>query len=232
MRGNIARAITAALATAGAAGAIALPTLTLGGAKSPTHAFAIPAPADAVVIQAESLPAAARAVELLPPAHGRAATPPVLAPRSVAPSARSAPVASPRPAASAPGAVPEATPVPAPAPAPAPLPTPEPEPTPELQAVPAPAPEPSAATFAVSTAPEQTAGVDAADTVSKQHRRHKVDKGDRAHRKLEQARKDAIPPTDAVVPVEPLPADEADQVEAEPDGKEHGHQGKGNGKKK
>ncbi len=56
MRPTIVRTLTVALATAGTAGAIALPTLTLGAAKPPaSHMFAVPAPTSEVVIQAHRL---------------------------------------------------------------------------------------------------------------------------------------------------------------------------------
>ena len=52
MRPIVARALTVALASTGAAWAIVLPSLTLGEARSPSHAFAIPAPGGDVVIEA------------------------------------------------------------------------------------------------------------------------------------------------------------------------------------
>ena len=55
MRPIVVRALTAALATGGAVWAIVLPTLTLGEARSPSHAFSIPAPGGDLVIEASRL---------------------------------------------------------------------------------------------------------------------------------------------------------------------------------
>lgn len=232
MRANIARALTAALAITGAAGAIVLPTLTLGRVESPPpHAFALPAPVGAVVIEADPLPAA--------PAHRRPATrpAPAVAPaRAAAPrTARSAPSAPTRQAAPAPLAAPEtpATPTPALATTPEPLPTPEPAPQPAPE--PLPAPEPSAAKLVVAIAPEEA--VETAEPGSKPHKR-KQDKapqrkGDKEHKRGKDDRKPEPPPA-TVLPVVPVvPSDDAvgsDEplADDEPDRKH----GKGHGKKK
>lgn len=222
MRPNIARALTAALATAGAAVAIVLPTLTVGEVKSPPHAFAIPAPAGEVVIEADRVPAAPAA---------RPARPAASKPAVVVSAARgtNVPVASPRPAAPV---APTSVRVTPPKPLPATTPARQPEPAP------APAPQPLAVRTLASVAPvaEQQN-----ETASKKGKPHK-DKGRKDKRKHDKApkrqgRPAAEPqsePATTVDPVESLPSDEAEQDKRGKydDGKEHGDHGKGHDKKK
>lgn len=119
MRPNIAHALTAAFAIAGAAGAIVLPTLTLADVKSPPHVFAIPTPSGDVVIEADRLPEAAaarpvrptRALVVTRPTRSSA---PVASPRSAAPVAKPARVAVPKPLPTTPAPQPESTPAPEP----------------------------------------------------------------------------------------------------------------------
>jgi hypothetical protein len=243
MRPTIVRALTAALATAGTAGAIALPTLTLGAAKPPaSHMFALPVPSTEVVIQADRLhePATAR------PARPAAPTPAQGPAFVVAPPPRDsapAPAALPAPpvAEPVPAAVPTTLPAAptTPAPQPAPSPQPQPAPTPELQ--PQPAPAPAARMLASVVVQEQPIAV--AEDAAKKHKQHK----DKRHKEKPKHHKpvqrpdpppappQAGPPvvTDPVIPVEPAVADLPEQAEDGPgkDGKEHGNNGKGHDKK-
>ena len=131
MRPIFVRVLTGALAITGAAGAIALPTLTLGEATSPPYVFAIPAPPDEVVIMADRLPepaatlrrtrsagAATRAPQpcTAPSSHRRRAG----APRQQRPGRGGAEARCP------PQAVPGSRPAPAPRLLPLPLPLPHP----------------------------------------------------------------------------------------------------------
>src|SRR5688500_11277867 len=162
MRPNIARALTAVLATAGAAMAIALPTLILGENKAPARAFALPAPGGRVVIEAASpvQPTTAPRAEhktasAVRPTPLRAAPNPVRAAVSAPPAPRSAP-ADPRvrPAVSLAPTQLRAVPKPLPTtPTRVPQPAPAPEPAPPAPApAPAPAPEPSAVRMLASVA--------------------------------------------------------------------------------
>ena len=140
---DVVRALTCALAITGVAGAISLPTLTLGEATTPPHAsFAIPAPADDVVIEADRRPeppTPTRPPRAWPPRapkatpHGRRSARAQQRPGSIAPAGRARAEARGPPQAG-PGATPAPAPRPAPAPAPA-APTPAP-------ATPTPAPAP------------------------------------------------------------------------------------------
>lgn len=237
MRPIVTRALTAALATAGAVWAIVLPTLTLGEVRSPSHAFAIPAPGGEVVIEATRLPQPVTAQpvriavrRITPRAVAPARTvvvealartqPPVASSRPVAPASKhnAQPVAQP---------VAQAVAQPAPTPVPAVVPQPQraPEPVRTLASVPVPA----------------------ADDESGRHKQHK-DKTHKDKPKHEKARKDDVVPLEAAPPAadpvaraEPLEpvAAEADQGEPGQDesgeddqGKDHGDHGKGHDKKK
>ena len=225
MRPNIARALTAALATTGAAGAIVLPTLTLGDARTPPHAFAIPAPSAEIEIEATRVPPRAGTAQPVRPVF-RPATPTRVQARSAR---RGAPSASPRTAAPAPTADPVVVPTPLPAQTitPSPSPAPEPEPTPE-------APPVRAVTFVAPVEEEPNDDATAKDTKDK---KEKKDKKDKSHKnKLPETDDPALapPPADPVAPTEPLPADEADEDEGKKHdgGKEHDDHGKGHDKKK
>ena len=234
MRPSITRALTAALATAGAAGAIIMPTLTLGEPESLPHAFAIPAPRGDVVIQASPVPESPSAHPARP-ASRTAALRPAPSPQLVvvAPSRRSAPVGR---APSAPTLVRVAAPTPLPTIAPARVPAPDSQPAPAIAA-------PVVRTVA-SVAPQPSEPAEAAPNKHKEHkkklhnekRKHgKADKGDTTAAATEEA-----PPAIAeVVPVEPLTDEDAeprddDDSRKEHDGqeKEHGGHGKGHSKKK
>jgi hypothetical protein len=244
MRLIIARALTPALATAGIAWAIVLPTLTLGEAKTPSHAFATPAPSGDLLIEASRLPETATA-RAAPPAAPRPA-PSAVVVVVTAPAPNNVPAAEP------PAAAPLPTPIqtvpkvlPIPPPTPTPVPTPEPAPEPAPAPLPSPA-EPSATpkplamrTLAsVSVAqPDEDAG-----TASKKHKQHK----DKSHPNrpkpatseqcddtalpLPQADPETAPPAtvDPLVPVEPLAVEE---TERHADGKHDGN-GKEHDKKK
>ncbi len=232
----VARALTAALATAGAVWAIVLPTLTLGEARSPAHAFAIPAPAGVVVIEASPVPQLVTARPAPTTARQRTASrpAPTRAVIVVATPARSRPpVVSSHPVARV--SKPVAPPVSAASPQALPVPTPAPQPQP--------APEPTARTLA--SVPAQPTDLTADD--SKRHKQHK----DKTHKekksKHERARKDdvtlleaappAAGPVTPVEPVEPAAAEEADQEESGQDeSSEDDHDkerhGKGHDKKK
>jgi hypothetical protein len=240
MRPIVVRALTAALATGGAVWAIVLPTLTLGEARSPSHAFAIPAVGGELVIEA-SRPATPLTVHLTrstaPRATARhAPTRAIIV--LAAPAPRTAPRTQSRPATTPVSrAVPAASPKP---PAPTPSPTPAPQPQPQ------PAPEPTVVRALASVAvPAQPTR--AADDDSEQKKQRK-DKPQKQKPKPDKARKNDVvpqaapPAADPVTPVEPVaPAavDVASQAEPEQDeasdddhGKEHGSHGKGHDKKK
>jgi hypothetical protein len=244
MRPTIVRALTAALATAGTAGAIALPTLTLGAAKPPaSHMFAVPVPATEVVIQADRFheQATARPAGPAAPTPAQAPAPAVAPPpRDSAPAPAALPV--PPVAEPVPAAVPNAPPpAPSPAPQPAPPPPPQPTPTPEPLPQPQPAPAPAARMLASVVVQEQPIAV--AEDAAKKHKQHK----DKRHKEKPKHDKpvqrpdpppappQAGPPvvTDPVIPVEPAVADLPEQAEDGPgkDGKEHGNNGKGHDKK-
>jgi hypothetical protein len=235
MRLIIARALTPALATAGIAWAIVLPTLTLGEAKTPSHAFAIPAPSGDLLIEASRLPETATA-RPAPPTAPRPVPSAPSAPVVVvtAPAPKNVPATRPRSAAPLPTpiqVVPELVPTPTPPPTSAP--TPEPAPVPQ----PSPAPEPSAMrTLASVTVSEQPNEV--AETPSKKHKQHnkKIHAEKPKHDESEQCDDPSLPPpqaepqaappatVDALAPVEPLAVETEQHAEQRADGKE------GNGK--
>lgn len=198
MRPNIARALTAALATTGAAGAIALPTLTLGDAGTPPHAFAIPAPAGEIEIQATHVPTRAQTPQAVRPPSSRPATP---APVQARTARRSAAAATPRPTAPAPAAVPAVVPTQPPVPTATPTPTPAPQPEP--------APEPPAARAVTFVAPVEEQPNEDGTTKDKKVKKEKKDKPDKKDKTAEGDEPTLAPPpavTDPAATAEPLPA--------------------------
>ena len=236
MRPSISRALTAALATVGTAGAFVLPTLTLGDAKTPPHAFAIPMPGGSVVIRSSPVGTPTRAHPARPEPRSTAPEPAPSTARAVAPVTRNlARATTLRPARPAPRPVRIAVAKQLPAPSVPAAPTPEAVPTPQ----PEPAPEPMAVRILASVA-EQPADQPAPES-SKKHTQRK----DKARNDKPKHEKPAVlaDPASLTPPVpesqtdlaptpleEPLPVAGGEQVE-NGEAKEHGH-GKAYGKKK